>query len=255
MGDQLSVLEIEQTFGGFGLPRLTVGADEEAVASWFLAAVAREEELRGTLPAPRGDSPAVLTDADRARLVRTISELLRFRLSPPDGPVFQSGEAGGAPARRSVELSQHLRWPSWWVGSDFEGNLVLNAILFTTVAAVLLWLLWLALLLPLELNERFPSDAFEKLDAAARFTEYLLPALGFLGTIAGLGRAFGTVGIISEILTLQKLALMSVLLNLGTAFSTTFFALAAGVLVTLSFSLLRAFTPEPPVPTTVVPET
>jgi hypothetical protein len=72
----------------------------------------------------------------------------------------------------------------------------------------------------------------------ANWLEGAIPALGFVGTIVGLGEAFGSVGIISQIEVVQRQALMGVLLDLGTAFSTTFWALIWSGLVVVPLNAL-----------------
>ncbi|MCA9091265.1 MAG: hypothetical protein KDA90_21835 [Planctomycetaceae bacterium] len=292
---------------------ITVVSDEEAVATWFLSVVQREESLRRQSADQNKPEELQITKDLKGKLVRTIEELIRFRLAgavETPTPGENSSDAFSA----GQDISQYLRWPMWLSGSDTFGTWIMTAIYSMTIVGLLTvlfrlvvlciygsipeshtatrsdagplmtrmgklvligpallpllpaWLTVVTLLaLALLVLVSCPAVSRAKVaiewfwranghrpqpspqltwitlsDLVSDIITYMLPAAGFLGTICGLGRAFGAVGIISEILLLQKQALMGVLLNLGTAFSTTFWALAAGLLVVPLFLIARA---------------
>ena len=225
--ESLGVTPIAEKVGRLLHPRVSVLADEESVANEFLSTIERAEFLRTSSDS---DTPRLkLSKTVRQRLLVCISDLLRYRLAG------ESKAATEASRGDSVELSAHLRWATWFCGADTVSWYVLSGIYIATCLAG-----WIAFRWWTELRDNNCSaDKTVVFRGIAGYIEYVIPALGFLGTIAGLGSAFGTVGIISSVERLQKGSLMEVLLSLGTAFSTTFIALLAGVVVTLLFAICR----------------
>jgi hypothetical protein len=246
IGDSLPVLKTTPLLLAVptGIVTTAVQADEEATAAWFMSVVRREEELARI--ADPNERVIQLGDDIESRVERLLADLLRYRLAGPSGATAVSdmliGESDSAlPIPIPAEVASSLRWFAWIHGSSWSGTLVLfSTYVLVTIGLVISvhqWLTWRSISTAREYP--YYRNYFHAMSGLEAFITYALPALGFLGTIEGLGSAFGTVGIISKIETQQKLALMKILLDLGTAFSTTFIALIGGLVITACFVITK----------------
>lgn len=193
-----------------------------------------------------------------------------------DGGGTGPAAADGTELVRPREAASTLRWPIWVHGSNGAASMIHFLIYWVSLTAILQILIrWLCLKkgVLVRLAKLFRSNTtvatairdlnitycYEDLvrdgvspEAASEATqarwdarrwlvtslEAIIPALGFVGTIWGLGEAFGSVGIISKIESIQRESLMKVLLDLGTAFSTTFVALILSGLVVIPLNMM-----------------
>lgn len=238
-GDWLPLLTVSAPGCFTGLNTVSVHSDEEAIATWFLSIIDREEKLKEL--DSKKDLQLELSQEDKKRLFRFTADSLRITLAgwkaplPPEGKYLM---------KRPTELASELRWAAWIHGADPFGTRILFLIYWFGATAVVIFIIRLICFWPWRTKSvRFDSakecrdckDSLGIFHGFSDFLVYALPSIGFLGTIAGLGAAFGTVGIVSSVSELQKMSLMDVLLNLGTAFSTTFFGLIAGLVASLCF--------------------
>lgn len=196
------------------LPTVQQLSDEESLVKNFLEKADYAEFFR-----TQGAENGLEIPKEEAVILRHfLSEVIKLRFAG------NADESDG-------ELSSTLRWHAWAYGSDFLGSLIQACMYLLFCAGLFIITLW----------SLFPTykELQKWMDSLATLVDYLLPALGFLGTIAGLGAAFGTVGIVSEIELEQKISLLSVLLSLGTAFSTTYIGLLGCIILNPMTAILR----------------
>lgn len=243
-GDWLPILTVFTPGYFTRLNTVSVHSDEEAIATWFLSIMDREEKIKEM--DSQKNLPLELSPDDKKRLFRFIADSIRITLagwkdSQPDEQIL---------IKRPSELASELRWAAWIHGADPFGTRILFLIYWFGATAIVIFIIRLICFFPLRRKYiRFDSakkcrdckDSLGIFHGFADFLVYALPSIGFLGTIAGLGAAFGTVGIVSSVSEIQKMSLMDVLLNLGTAFSTTFFGLIAGLIASLCFMVNDIF--------------
>lgn len=243
-----------------GMVTISIKTDEEALANWFLEAIAHAEALREAADAgahgqPESTESLRLDKRTTKQLVQLFSELIRYRFAGSENVNVASSEVDSRPR----ELASALRWPIWMVGSDAFATFILWAIYaLGCMAGINACLRFLAGRHAVEHDASgFPNNqVWQAMDAAGkrdlqldrqdsrgmlgRWIEYALPATGFVGTITGLGAAFGRSSIVSEITLTQRSSLIGVLLDLGTAFSTTFMALVIALPVTALFMAINS---------------
>lgn len=221
--------EASNPLGIMPLQWFKVVTDEEAIAFWFLDKVAAQaEELKVSL-----------TDEDETKLLQFLSLLIRFRLAGVDEGLSIDGDSDsivpGSMARR-------FRWKMWWNGSEMAASILQFGIYYLTGLGIVTALTRREIVR--RLIDPQPDQETKALQAnyltLSAFIDFTLPALGFIGTIYGLGSAFGAVGIISHIELTKEISLVEVLLNLATAFSTTFYALIGSVCVAIFSSWATA---------------
>ena len=232
-GVDSSIVVVEKDqFKGNPLQWLRIVTDEEAVTSWFLDLLRKSFE--------RDQQGIELTDEDREQLTIFISQMVRFRLTGERNDISTQDTAV------PNSLSNRFRWRIWFHGSERFGSVIQFGIYY--LIGLGLWVSAYRYWIVRQMRRAAKASQSEQFDrktsllsqqTLATFIDYALPALGFIGTIYGLGSAFGAVGIISNIDLTKKMSLMEVLLNLGTAFSTTFWALIGGVLTNV-FSSMNA---------------
>lgn len=148
------------------------------------------------------------------------------------GPAFDGNRIDLVAIREATPAASiTFGWPVWWQrvlhGSDLWG-----LIQFATIAVFLMavaWALWVSVVGPTK----------ERLEVGA-FYGFVLPSIGFVGTVVGIGQAPAKIGdVLVDDPVVQQAALRDMGASLSTAFDTTFVALVLTIVFAVLLHLIR----------------
>lgn len=139
---------------------------------------------------------------------------------------------GRAPS--SLDKSSAAYFARVWGGSDAWGMIQWTTVLTYSVGVIFLWGRVLRPNRDLERASSIEEVSAEQSIATAwvRYAIWAIPSLGFLGTVAGIGQSLVASGdVLTDDVVAQRQAVRAISASLGTAFDTTFVALALSLVI------------------------